>query len=140
MGSHPVAGPLLGYYQAGFLHCIAQKARGLAHDRVAFTIEDDDFVVPRDHVFAALVIEQNNIVGFVLVVVDDDLRAALIESLDDFGGLRALTTTSGAAEAVDGPARCGFHFPRLAISDVNPRAIGSKTSGQHGQNEATQKE
>jgi hypothetical protein len=36
---------------------------------------------------AAFVIEQNDVVGFGLNVVDDDLGAALSEGLDDFGGL-----------------------------------------------------
>jgi hypothetical protein len=51
----------------------------------------------RENALAAFMVEHNNVVGFVLFVVDDYLRASFAERLDDLRGLR-----SGAAARMAG--------------------------------------
>jgi hypothetical protein len=56
-------------------------------------IEDGDFVSVLQSSFAAFVVEHDDVVGDLLLVVHDSLRAALAEGLDDLGGLRTRSAT-----------------------------------------------
>src|SRR5205807_9458348 len=105
------AAPVAGDDLAGILHRVAQGASGLAHDGVAIAVEHHHLVVAQKQIFAALVIEQNYVVGFLLIVIDRHPRAALVKSLNDFCGLRAVAAAAATAEAARGSATSGFHFP-----------------------------
>jgi hypothetical protein len=69
----------------------------VADDDIPIAIENRYFAVMRENALAAFMVEHNNVVGFVLFVVDDYLRASFAEGLDDLRGLR-----SGAAARTAG--------------------------------------
>src|SRR4051794_3806396 len=74
---------------AGVLDRVAERARGPALHRVAVLVEQRELVVTLPRPLAALVIEQHDVVGAILVGGDGDLLALFTERLDNFGGLRA---------------------------------------------------
>jgi hypothetical protein len=73
------------------------ESRGVADDGIPIAIENRYFAVMRENALAAFMVEHNNVVGVVLFVVDDYLRASFAEGLDDLRGLR-----SGAAARMAG--------------------------------------
>src|SRR5580704_5563481 len=91
---------------------------------------------------AALVIEQNDVVRLDLNVVDDDLRATLSESLDDFGGLGARAAGNGRSVGAVRSTAASGNRPRLAICDEDASRVcvwslrhqqrsDAKENGQH---------
>src|SRR4029453_509956 len=90
----PAILPILRNRFAGFLNRASQAARGSAFDRVAVLIVEGVFVILVDPHLAALMFENEHVVGFLFVSRNDHIVALIIERLDDLGGLRPCATGS----------------------------------------------
>jgi hypothetical protein len=87
---------------ARVLHGVPERSCRPADNQVSRSaLEDGNFVFAQNDRLSALVVENDDVVGYFLFVVDHYLIAALAEGLDDFSGLRTCTAASGSAEAVD---------------------------------------
>lgn len=71
----------------------------MRQDGIAILVENDNFVIVKKESFTTLVVQQHDKVGFLLLVVDDDVRAAFAESFNDFRGLRPRATAAAGSEA-----------------------------------------
>src|SRR6478609_1050845 len=81
----PAILPILRKRVAGFLNRASQTARGSAFDRVAVLIVEGVFIILVDPHFAALMFENEHVVGFLFVSRNYHTVALLIDRLDDFG-------------------------------------------------------
>src|ERR1700730_10567604 len=77
-----------------------------------------------EETLAAFVIEQHNVVGFFLNVVDHHLRAALTESLDDLACLWTGSSGRRTAESRRRTTSSASCFPRLAVSNEDSWLFG----------------
>jgi hypothetical protein len=64
-------------------------------------------------------VQQNDAIGLVFIVVDDDVGAAIVEGLDDFCGLRAITAATRATEPVGRAPDTRFHLSGFAVRYIN---------------------
>src|SRR5437667_276248 len=92
--------PVAGDRSTSFLNCIPQDSCGSAYDGVAVFVKHDYLVVVRNHVLAAFVVEQYDVIRLLLLVVDDYSRTALAKRLDNLSGLRTGAAFAGAAKSI----------------------------------------
>src|ERR1022692_2211017 len=95
----------------------------MADDGITGAVEDSYFVVMGKNAFPAFVVEHDDVIGFVLFVVDNHLRTPFAEGLDDFGSLRTSAAAHVAGVDITAAAAVAGHLPGLAVSDKNSRPL-----------------
>ena len=76
----------------------------MAYDGVSIRVEYRNLVVAAYESFPTLVIEQNDVVGFFLLIVDRHSRAAFSEGFDDLARLGPSSTMCSTAKRIAGSA------------------------------------
>src|SRR5215468_10492358 len=114
-------GPIFHDGFARLFDGVAQSSGRTADDGVTLAIEDSNLVVVEDDALATFMVEQHDVVGFFLLVIDGDIGTALAEGLNDLRGLRTSSATRRSAEAVARASASTTHFPGLAVGDEDTR-------------------
>jgi len=113
--------PILQQCFTGVLHRVTETPSGPALERIAVLVEQSELVVVPHKALSTFVVEQQHVVGAVLVRRHRDLFASLAEGLDDFCGLRPRASGLHSAESVRVAAKSPGHLPRLAIRHQDSR-------------------
>src|SRR3954469_638341 len=93
----------------------------MAHDGVAVLVEHRDLIIFADPALAALMLQHDYVVGFLLLHGHRDLFAFFAKGLDDLRRLRTSATMCFAAEAAAGTTRVAGNLPRLAVGHEDAR-------------------
>src|SRR5713226_362400 len=108
--------PVLGNGFAGVLDGAAEGERGFADDGVSTDpVKHRDFVSVAQETLAAFMVQNNNVVGLVLFVIDHHLRTTFPERLDNLSGLRPSAAANRPAKRSTRASALAGNLPRLAI-------------------------